>query len=969
MLVSAVHADDDAEESALRAMMFEQTIFGDPLDDGLDLTILAPNPAQDRDFPILSESVLYDISQGRVSLALQGPVSCFDLREDWRNLSEVTLRAVDVNYNPVIDVGLTADLNYLINEGVVALNAGNDAACFYGSDEDLYLFGNAGLTPASGLEVRFEPIDPANPQAQFPIYVRVGDPVSYRIIVENTGSTTLNRVGVQELYRRALAANAPAGLDHVGYDCVEFDGAECADAEPETVVIDTEFGPITFEVPFIRGEQMILPPGASIEFAVTRTVELAGGASLADAFGSLIDLQAVVVNRDDMNMHAAASATMQVVGDGQLSAEVTGDDPAVVTEQGVPSTTVAVQLLDDSGTDLQEAGVEVFASIDSACDGVVDFPASSMTDGNGMAYFEVQSELVGTCTLEFEVPVLRDSGSSATTSVGLTFVHDAADHFVITPDMPEVMVQEQFLPDFDVQAYDQFGNPVTDYSGTVTVFLLPMGEFVGSLSMSGGFVSSEGAGLALPEGVTGTDLELQVIRTTDFVQGRSTTFDVISPPQGTVSVFADSTPLQSETLDQGQSAELKIEVESVDVASGYELAVLVDGSGPGVGPAGEDVCAALLVGTSCQAVLDAVGFDNRFDSDTVLFDAPVTVRADAPAGSWTLNFYLVLIEGQDGAGNDQFSVVSQTSATFTIAADATAGTGELSVTRFGQEISPANGNNVFRQGGTVVFGLEAFDASAGDDVELAVLFDGQAPPDSGITSNAGEVICAELLTTASCQTLSDAIGYDNTFASDTVLIDDELIEVLENAPLGNWTLNFYLVTVDDPTSQTYADVVSVRTVEIEVTEDTVAGTLIITGDGSNLNGQSYFLDDIFDLVISVNDLDAGDYDGLAVLLSATLPDESPRGTASEVCDDLLNGTECPSFQSALDLNNLLTNSGLVYDASVRIADNAPLGLWQLHFKLVAVEGGEEVETIAQQTVELNIRADRIFRDVFNGDED
>ncbi len=969
MVMSVAHADDDAEEEALRALFFQQTILSDP-EGGLDFTILAPDPALDRDFPILSEQVLYDISEGRVSLAVQGPVSCFDLRENWRDISEVTLRAVDVNYNPVIDVGLSADLIYLIDEGVVTLNASQDKACFYGAAEELALFGDPGLSPGPGLSISFEPIDPENPEAQFPIYVRVGDPVSYRIIVENTGSTTIDRVGVQELYRRALSANAPAGLDHGDYQCIETGGAECADAGPETVEIETEFGPITFQVPFIRGEQVTLPPGDSIEFEVTRTVELTGGASLAEAFGSLIDLQAVVVNRDDMNMHASAAATMQIVGDGQLSATVTGDDPAVVTEQGVPSTTVAVQLLDESGNDLQEGGVEVLASIDSAFEGVVNFPASSVTASNGVAYFDVQSEVAGDYTLEFEVPVLRDDGGSASAPISLVLVADQVHGFRISPDMPEAMIEASVLPDFTVDAIDRFGNLASFDGQRINVNLIGAGGVDESL----GHEYADGStatfsGLTLPEGEVGEEFFLQARRSDVGLTGDSNPFSIIGAPEGGISALADSTPLHGQTLNQGQGTDLMIQVDSVDVAPGYELAVLVDGSGPnGVGPAGEDVCAALLVGTSCQVLLDSVGFDNAFNADTVLLNAPVTVRADAPPGSWTLNLYLALIEGQDSEGETLFSIVGQTTAEFSIYADSMAGTGQLSVTRSGVEIIAANGNNVFRQGGAVSMGLEAFDASAGADVSLAVIFDGDAPPDSGIESSAGEIICDALLTEDSCLTLTNAIGYDNTFTGNTVLIDDEMITVREDAPLGVWTLNFYLVTVDDPASGGFVDVVSTRSVEIEVTEDTATGTLIVSGDGADLDGQAYFLEQVFNLAVTVNDLDAGDYDGLAVLASAIAPDETALATIEEICNVLFYNGICPDLASSMSLSSLLTESGVVYDGEVNVDASAPLGLWQLNFRLVAIEAGVEVETIEQRTVLLTVRSDGIFKDSFNGDE-
>jgi hypothetical protein len=128
---------------------------------------------------------------------------------------------------------------------------------------------------------------------------------------------------------------------------------------------------------------------------------------------------------------------------------------------------------------------------------------------------------------------------------------------------------------------------------------------------------------------------------------------------GSIEVRARQMAFDGQSFAQGVSANLEIAVEFVSVSPMLELILLFDGDGPdGQMLEPEALCAALLVASSCDALLAALGPDQPFVDDVVLFDELIQVRPDAELGIWSLNFYLLAV---DSAGDsDLVSAASYT---------------------------------------------------------------------------------------------------------------------------------------------------------------------------------------------------------------------------------------------------------------------------------------------------------------------
>jgi hypothetical protein len=135
---------------------------------------------------------------------------------------------------------------------------------------------------------------------------------------------------------------------------------------------------------------------------------------------------------------------------------------------------------------------------------------------------------------------------------------------------------------------------------------------------------------------------------------------------GSIEVLARQMSLDGQGFVQGGQATLEVAVEFVTVSPSLELVLVFDGEGPdGIGPDGEAVCEALLVEASCDALLATLSFDNAFVEDVILFSGPVQLRADAPLGDWSLNFYLLAVDQ-----NGDFDLVSAASYDVRVEADA-----------------------------------------------------------------------------------------------------------------------------------------------------------------------------------------------------------------------------------------------------------------------------------------------------------
>ena len=124
--------------------------------------------------------------------------------------------------------------------------------------------------------------------------------------------------------------------------------------------------------------------------------------------------------------------------------------------------------------------------------------------------------------------------------------------------------------------------------------------------------------------------------------------DALDDDSTTAASFSGEVVVEPEPEDsylQGETIEdVTINAEDVDGVEGddvRQLAVVVDGDGPDVGPGGEQVCQELF--DNCDDLLDSVGTDNLIeeDGDTTLFDDTVTINEDAATGDYVLGFYLV----------------------------------------------------------------------------------------------------------------------------------------------------------------------------------------------------------------------------------------------------------------------------------------------------------------------------------------
>lgn len=968
ILIASAHAAEEPGD------FLQSMTLGAAEESALDLMIIAPvGDADSSPFPVLENPlgnlVEYELDPGVMTFAIEGPLSCFDLRADWQS-SAVLLDVFDTNavtiegevYGAIAQLGLGSDLHYLFDSSTLALDAENNTACFYDAGTGMALFG--GNAQGGDLEVSIVPVQPVS----WP-YVSIDDLAEYQLIVTNNTGADIDRLAVQELFSRAgSSVNFPAGLLHDEYTCSTNPAGDCADASPEVVVINPDLG-LEFEVPFIRGQALSLPVGASITFNVKREVKLSGGAVLQDAFGRSLPIHFMAVDLDNPGNHAATSVSLNIVGTGQVSAAADTATPTV-SSIGSTSTVVTVQILDGDGQPLEEANIEIFAEVDPALADDIQFPAMLETDAQGLAHFPVQSERATSYEITFTAPALFEDGATIPASdvVVLDFQADTVTAFEFSTDFPDPSLSPSVLPDFLVYAVDQFGNLDTGYDGAVNINLITPPGFsigLGGVLALGGVASF--SGLELPSGESGEGYFIDAHRSNPTIEGVSNFFQVVTAPDGELAIDLDGAPAHGQSVDQASTQLLNIAASNVSVDPAFELAVVVNGRGPldAADRPIDEFCAELFTDFSCAALLASLGLEAGFNNDSPLFEDNVTVRANAEPGTWELDFHLVMVTGPD-----EYLLVETFPVDLDVNAVTNAATGSLVAHRNGGTMD-AGVTHTVREGELVDFGLSVINASVDDNRRLAVVFDGQGPGDT--TNQPGMDICLALMEPASCQNLDSSIGFDNHFAGDIDLIEEMLVQILQEDALGDWLLNYYLVSFDPTENPPDAsiEVVSVLSLNLEVIENTASAALKVITNGMQAGTQplSLIQGQSFDLNIEIENvvLDSLDsIEGVAVFWTIDGPGFGEPLPGEETCPQLLQDSDCANLEAVVGLDKPYLDSINIFTQQVALQPDTATGTWNLEFWLVAVDNGSTI-LMEIHSQEIQVISDQIYGDDFLGE--
>jgi hypothetical protein len=90
--------------------------------------------------------------------------------------------------------------------------------------------------------------------------------------------------------------------------------------------------------------------------------------------------------------------------------------------------------------------------------------------------------------------------------------------------------------------------------------------------------------------------------------------------------------------------------------------------------------------------------------------------------------------------------------------------------------------------------LEVRISDRSEPANLRLVFDGARPGEDFTT---GEDICAELLTTESCQAIQETLAAHDPFTGDQVFLDGASLALAEDAAPGDWQLRWWVVDADD----------------------------------------------------------------------------------------------------------------------------------------------------------------------------
>jgi uncharacterized repeat protein (TIGR01451 family) len=465
----------------------EQTTLKLTVDQSTELDIISP------------QGLAYNIGEGTVLFDVFGPLFCFGLAGN-DQASGLALQLRNSNGDPIIDgLTLASNLNYRLTTSEIAMSTPPSGACFYETAEG---FGLSGMVPTeeptglfrdrfeefSSLSVRFENV---------PQVARVDEPVSYTIVLENTGLRDLTQVAVQELYPRNNELYDVV-LRQGSYSCVEVASDErepdCADGRPVQI---PELGFV--DRPWIRGENLDLPRGTSVRFEINeRPVATRVGLDEGDVINSRIDLYAgavVVDGVESVPPSSSATATIRIAGPAE---SLIIDDQASIldaTANGVDEVRIVVQARDDFGG-VPNVTIESEIVGGNAAD--IQITPSAVTDSvNGSAQFIATTTRAGDYDVQFSATI--DGQPITTVPETLEFSAGPATALRFVAQPVDAVVGQPLKP-VSVELLDAFDNRVLSDSKTSIELALGGGDGTGELA--GGDATTAFSGLATFGGLT-----------------------------------------------------------------------------------------------------------------------------------------------------------------------------------------------------------------------------------------------------------------------------------------------------------------------------------------------------------------------------------------------------------------------------------------------------------------------------------
>jgi len=405
---------------------------------------------ESKTFDIISpDGVSYDSDGGFILFDVDGPLTCFNLIEQpvGQALSVISM---DGNDHAILEGLRLADpLEYRLFSGQIAMKVPLTGACFYKSDQGFGLNGNTPVVPIDDGDQIFS--DRLEGRSDLliefigaPQFVRPSEVVNYTIRLSNNGTLNANAVGFQELYP-SNATLFPGGQLQSGfYFCSASSGAQC---------------PSQSEDGYIRAQDISIPPGGSVQFAVTRPVRA------SSTIGSTIELNAAAVDASSEGRLASWDAKthiMTVVGEGQtIAAEVTNAVAPVAN--GDDTAEIRVTALDS----FKNATPNVLVQLTNA-DGLIIQPASGVTGPDGSVTFTATTSglaQAGTFQPQFLAPNLGPSGVS--TQVDVNFVAGSPSQISAETLVDNVTANGISVATVAVEILDAWDNPVPSTSVAV----------------------------------------------------------------------------------------------------------------------------------------------------------------------------------------------------------------------------------------------------------------------------------------------------------------------------------------------------------------------------------------------------------------------------------------------------------------------------------------------------------------------
>ena len=398
-----------------------------------------------------SYPVTYDLNSSEISFSVADPLSltgrysdplfCFDLSETTSPV--VSLRVEDANGHTMIP-GLEAasTLQYMTGAAELRLTPSFGVSCFYHglNSGEFGLFGSEPFEPQKSrgptsifsdafagkvLKVEFQGLEQA--------YARAGTEIVYDLVISNASDEVLDNIGFQEVYP-ANADFFDATLSQTDWSCTEQDACSRLNS-----VNSAES---------LRFQGFSLAAGESATIEIRRTVD--------GTPGSVIDLYAAAVVGGSAEPHFdAAKAGITIVGDG-ASLVATASDNNEVNDP----VTITATALDANTNPVPDLQVDLVAD-----DGLfgTTLPLSETTDGSGQAMFITSTQDAGTYSLEFAAGTMQSAFTDVTVAAGPPSTMTAT---VLTDNIKADGSDEHV---FELQVFDQYGNPVEPGETTVSV--------------------------------------------------------------------------------------------------------------------------------------------------------------------------------------------------------------------------------------------------------------------------------------------------------------------------------------------------------------------------------------------------------------------------------------------------------------------------------------------------------------------